>query len=79
MTPKHPPQSDFNYRQKLPPAATPKVGGKKIRWSKNPTNRLRMIPKRLPQSDFDARQKLPPSAIPKVGGEKKLMVQKPIK
>jgi len=30
MTPKHLPQSGFNDRQKLPPAATPKVGVKKF-------------------------------------------------
>jgi len=53
--------------------------GKKIQWSKNSSNRLRMIPKRLPQSDFDARQKLAPLASPKVEGEKKSMVQKSIK
>jgi len=70
MTPKHLPQSDFNDRQKLPPAATPKVGGKKIRWSKNPSNRLRMIPKRHTQSDFDIRQELHPAPTRKVGGNK---------
>jgi len=43
---------------------------KKNRWSKNPSNRLRMIPKRLPQSAFDARQKLPPATTHQVGGNK---------
>ena len=70
MTPKHLPQSDFNDRQKLPPAGIPKVGGKKIRWSENPSNRLRMTPKRLPQSDFDIRQELHPAATRKAGGNK---------
>jgi len=67
------------HKSKLPPAATPKVGDEKNRWSKNPSNRLRMTPKHLPQSDFNDRQKLPPAAIPKVEGEKNSMVQKPIK
>jgi len=79
MAPKHLPQSDFSDRQKLPPSATPKVEGKKIRWFKNPSNRLKMIPKHLPQRDSDARQKLPPSAIAKVGGEKIPMFQESIK
>jgi len=70
MTPKHLPQSYFSDRQKLPPSATPKVEGKKNRWFKNPSNRLRMIPKHLPQHDSDAQQKLPTSAIAKVGDEK---------
>jgi len=52
------------------PVATTKVGGEKIRWSKNPSNRLRMIPKRVPQGDFDVRKKLPPSVTRKVGGNK---------
>ena len=70
MTPKHRPQSDFNDRQKLPPAATPKVEDEKNRWFKSPSNRLGMTPKHLPQSDFSDRQKLPPSATPKVEDEK---------
>ena len=59
-------------------AVTPKIGGRKIQWSKNPSNRLRMIPKRLPQSDCDAWQKLPPAATRKVGATK-IVVGKLIK
>jgi len=45
MTPKHLPQSDFNDRQKLPPAATPKVGGEKNSMVQKPIKSIGDDPK----------------------------------
>jgi len=49
------------FTENYPLQPPPKMGVK-IQWSKNLSNRLRMMPKRLPQSDFDACRKLPPAA-----------------
>ena len=45
---------DLRFTTWIPSFAKPPpmLGVKKIRWSKNPSNRLGTIPKRLPQGDF---------------------------
>jgi len=52
MTLKHLPQSDFNDRQKLPPAATPKVGGERNSMVQKPIKSIENDPKTPSRKPF---------------------------
>jgi len=57
------------HKLKIPPAATPKVGGKKFDGPK-PIKSIVNDPRPPPSSDFDARHKFPLSTTHKIRGNK---------